>query len=110
MRKTIQGKIYPNQKIRKILETNSRGCQKVYNHFIKERKKCDKNKQKQPNKYEQKKQLKEFKDTNPELKNIQSQILQEIVRVKVPNTWQKYQEHKKINSQAKYPRIKTDKG
>lgn len=85
MRKTIQGTIYPNQATRKILEANSRGCQKVYNHFIGERKKCDKKKQKQPSKYEQKRQLKEFKDDNPELKSIQSQILQEIVRVKVPN-------------------------
>ena len=85
MRKTIQGTIYPNQGIRKVLEVNSRGCQKVYNYFIGERKKCDKNKQKQPSKYEQKRQLKKFKDDNPELKSIQSQILQEIVRVKVPN-------------------------
>jgi vacuolar-type H+-ATPase subunit H len=85
MKKTIQGQIYPNQKDRKILETISRGCQKVYNHFIGERKKCDKKKQKQPSKYEQKKQLKKFKDNNPKLKSIQSQILQEIVRVKVPD-------------------------
>ncbi|KLL02323.1 MAG: transposase IS605 [Mycoplasmataceae bacterium RC_NB112A] len=110
MRKTIQGIIYPNREIRKILETISHGCQKVYNHFIGERKKYDKNKQKQPSKYEQKRQLKEFKDANPKLKSIQSQILQEVVRVKVPNAWQKYQEHKRINSQAKYPRTKTGKG
>jgi hypothetical protein len=70
MRKTIQGQIYPNQTTRKKLETSSRGCQKVYNHFIKERKKYAKNKQKQPSKYEQKRQLKQFKDANPELKNI----------------------------------------
>ena len=110
MRKTIQGQIYPNQRIKKILEINSRGCQKVYNYFIGERIKCDKKKQEQPSKYEQKRQLKKFKDDNPGLKSIQSQILQEIVRVKVPNAWKKYQEHKRINSQAKYPRIKTDKG
>ena len=60
MRKTIQGQIYPNQRIKKILEINSRGCQKVYNYFIGERIKCDKKKQEQPSKYEQKRQLKKF--------------------------------------------------
>ncbi|CAI2194194.1 18527_t:CDS:2 [Funneliformis geosporum] len=83
MRKTIQGQIYPNQTTRKILEVISRGCQKVYNHFVGKRKKCDKKKQKQPSKYEQKRQLKKFKDDNPKLKRIQSQILQEIQGAKV---------------------------
>ncbi|CAG8823598.1 9952_t:CDS:2 [Gigaspora margarita] len=110
MKKTIQGQIHPNQEIRKTLEAISRGCQKVYNYFIGERKKCDKSKQKQPSKYEQKRQLKKFKDDNPKLKDIQSQILQEIVRVKVPNAWKKYEEYKRINPKAKYPRTKTDKG
>lgn len=85
MKKTIQGQIHPNQKIRETLSSISRGCQKVYNHFIGERKKCDKKKQNQPSKYEQKRQLRKFKDDNPKLKDIQSQILQEIVRVKVPD-------------------------
>ncbi|WP_245939649.1 hypothetical protein [endosymbiont GvMRE of Glomus versiforme] len=78
--------------------------------LFKRKNKSAKNKQKQPIKYEQKRQLKQFKDANQELKSIQPQILAEIVRVKVPNAWKKYEEHKKTNANASYPRIKTDKG
>jgi hypothetical protein len=60
--KTIQGYIRPNQTIRKQLNLISKGCNFVYNYFLNQRTECDKNKQKQPTKEQQERELIQLKE------------------------------------------------
>ncbi|KLL03212.1 MAG: transposase IS605 [Mycoplasmataceae bacterium RV_VA103A] len=106
--KTIQGYIKPNQTTKQQLNLISKGCNFVYNHFLSQRIECDKQKQKQPTKEQQEKELVQLKANNPWLNQIYSQILKQVVRVRVWDTWKKYKEYKIINLKAKYPRLKTD--
>ncbi|KLL05306.1 MAG: transposase IS605 [Mycoplasmataceae bacterium RV_VA103A] len=106
--KTIQGYIKPNQTIKQQLNLISKGCNFVYNHFLSQRIECDKQKQKQPTKEQQERELVQLKENNPWLNQIYSQILKQVVRVRVWDTWKKYKEYKAINFKAKYPRLKTD--
>lgn len=106
--KTIQGYIKPNQITKQQLNLISKGCNFVYNHFLNQRIECDKNKQKQPTKEQQERELVQLKANNPWLNQIYSQILKQVVRVRVADAWKKYREYKTINFKAKYPRLKTD--
>ena len=63
--KTIQGYIKPNQITKQQLNLISKGCNFVYNHFLNQRIECDKNKQKQPTKEQQERELVQLKANNP---------------------------------------------
>jgi hypothetical protein len=62
--KTIQGYIKPNQITKQQLNLISKGCSFVYNHFLNQRIECDKNKQKQPTKEQQERELVQLKANN----------------------------------------------
>ena len=85
--KTIQGYIKPNQITKQQLNLISKGCS-----FVNQRMECDKNKQKQPTKEQQERELVQLKANNPWLNQIYSQILKQVVRVRVADAWKKYRE------------------
>lgn len=92
MRKAYKVRIYPNQTIKEKFQQSSNNCQLVYNWGLNQRREANKNKQKQPSKYEQKRQLRKFKEQYPHLKKTYSQVLQNVVFITLPNAWKKYQE------------------
>lgn len=106
--KTIQGSIQPNSIVKGRLKLISQGCNFVYNHFLNQRIEYGKKKQKQPSKEQQERELVQLKENNPWLNQIYSQILKQVVRVRVTDTWKKYKGYKAISFKARYPRLKTD--
>ncbi|CAG8456126.1 26252_t:CDS:2 [Gigaspora margarita] len=81
-------------------------CRQLYNYFLEIRRERDQNKQKQPTKQEQTNLLLKLKEEKPQLKNIFSQVLQNIPYHRVNETWKKYREKKKIDFKVGYPRFK----
>jgi putative transposase len=108
--KTYQGQLKPNSEVKQQLQLISKGCNEVYNYFLKKRIICDKKKQPQPTSKQQQKELTQLKK-KPKYKwlnKISAWTLQEVVKNRLPDAWKKYQEYKAINIKAKYPREKTD--
>jgi putative transposase len=114
--KTYQGNLKPNSETRKQLQFISKGCNEVYNYFLKKRIKTDKKvvnqlpkNQPQPISEEQQKDLVKLKKKSKYrwLNKIPAWTLQEVVKNRLPDAWKKYKEYKAINIKAKYPREKT---
>ena len=98
--KTYKVSISPSKETVKILEWISEKCRCLYNHFLNIRIERDKNKEKQPTWQEQVKLVRQLKKKEPELYRIFSQVLQDVPRHRVAETWQNYKEYKKINPRA----------
>ncbi|MCE8167824.1 MAG: transposase [Candidatus Moeniiplasma glomeromycotorum] len=107
--KTYQGKLKPISETKRQLQLISKGCNEVYNYFLKKRIKADKKNQPQPTSEEQQKDLVKLKKTKKYqwLNKIPAWTLQEVVKNRLPDAWKKYKEYKAINTKAKYPREKS---
>ena len=105
--KTYKVSISPSQGIREIFNWVSEQCRLLYNHFLEIRIERNKSKEKQPTWQEQVKLVRQLKEKEPKLSKIFSQVLQDVPRRRVAETWQNYKEYKKINPRANYPREKT---
>ena len=78
MKKTFQYRIYPSRKQETILRQTLGGCQKVYNLFLEQRNAAYKEKGESLSCYDQSKTLVGLKKELPVLKDIHSQVLQNI--------------------------------
>lgn len=109
--KTYQGNLKPTSKTKKQLQFISKGCNEVYNRFLKKRIKVDKKNQFQPTSKQQQKELTQLKKQKKYqwLNKIPAWTLQEVVKNRLPDAWKKYQEYKAVNIKAKYPREKSEK-
>lgn len=109
---TYQAKLKPNQEARKQLQFISQGCNAVYNWALTKRIKTDKQRLKQPSKFQQAKDLTDLKKQTKYqwLNQIPAWTLREVVINRASNAWKKYETRKELYSKAKYPREKTDKG
>ena len=59
--KTYQGILKPSSETKKQLQFISKGCNEVYNYFLRKRIKADKKKQSQPTSKQQQKELTQLK-------------------------------------------------
>jgi len=105
--KTYKVSISPSKEIIDIFKWISENCRCLYNHFLEIRIGRNKNKEKQPTWQEQVKLVRQLKEKEPKLAKIFSQVLQDVPRRRVAETWQNYKQYKKINPRANYPREKT---
>lgn len=106
IKKTYKYRLYPSSEQKEKFQWISEECRQLYNYFLGIKRERDKNKEKQPTKQEQTNLLLKLKEEKPQLKNIFSQILQNIPYHRVNETWKKYQKQKRTNFKAGYPRFK----
>ena len=78
MRKTFRYRIFPTHKQDTILEQTLDSCRWLYNHFLEQRKNAWENEKKNLSRYDQSNTLKLLKQEHPFLKNVYSQVLQDI--------------------------------
>lgn len=117
---TYQYRIEPSQEIKNILAWTANELRKLYNHFLKQYRKEDKQISKLEPKEQrrewsklldkQQKKLVDIKKQNPKLYNIQSQVLHDIPYRLLPLIWNgfltKRKELKKLKKRWRYPREK----
>ena len=109
--KLIKGNLKPNPKSKKQLQFISKGCNEVYNHFLKKRIKTDKKKQPQPTFQQQQKELTQLKQKKKYkwLNTVCARTLQEVVKNRLPmlerNTRNIKQSTSRLNTPEKNPLI-----
>ncbi|KLL01967.1 MAG: transposase IS605 [Mycoplasmataceae bacterium RC_NB112A] len=81
-------------------------CWNINKTLLKENITTYKKKQSQPSQFNQIKEVRKIKEQNPKLKQIFSQILQNIPKQRVPAIWLNFQKRKKENSKAGLPQPK----
>jgi len=106
MPKTFKYRLYPNQEQKKQLEKTLETCRILYNDFLAERKETYEKEQKKIACFEQINSLPNKKEINPFLKEVHSQVLQDIAR-RVNKSFQNFFRRLKTQaSKAGYPRFK----
>lgn len=78
MRKTFKYRIYPTKNQETFLGKTLDGCRWLYNHFLEERKTSWETEKKSLSRYDQSNTLKFLKEEQPFLKDIHSQVLQNV--------------------------------
>jgi putative transposase len=103
--KTFKYRLYPNSKTKKVLEVQLRECRYVYNTYLHTRKISYEQTGKSPNYYDFANQLKFWKREIPELKQVHSQVLQDVLK-RVDLAYQSFFRRVRIGSNPGYPRFK----
>jgi putative transposase len=80
MRKAFKYRIYLTKGQRRILEQQLEECRWVYNETLAYRKRAYEDEQRMADWYETKRLLPHWKDTRPSLKNVHSQVLQNVTQ------------------------------
>lgn len=104
--KTYKYRLYPDQEIEQILNWILEECCQVNKTLLQEKITKYQSKQKLPTQFEQVKSLVQIKEQNPQLKQIFSQVLQNIPKQRIPAIWQNFQQRKKNNKKASLPSVK----
>lgn len=105
MRTTYKFRIYPNKKQSGILEQTLQTCRILYNGLLAERRDKYKKTGRSPSYYEQKRSLMERKLDNPFLREVHSQVLQDVA-LRLERTFERFFERTKKGQKAGYPRFK----
>lgn len=106
MPKSFKYRLYPNQEQREKLEKTLETCRKLYNDFLAERRDKYEKEQGKITCFEQINSLPNKKETNPFLREVHSQVLQDIAR-RVNKSFQNFFRRLKAQaSKAGYPRFK----
>ena len=79
-KKTYKYRLYPTKKQQEILEKHLSLCRWLYNHFLDERKTLYQKKKIKVSCYDQIKEIPKLKKEKPVLKEIYSQVVQDVVR------------------------------
>lgn len=95
-----------NKKKADILNKNLEHCCWLYNHLLAEFRSKDKSNQKKPTEYQLIKFVTEIKKEYPFLKEVQSEVLQNVAK-RVYKTWKNYEWGKKLGIIKGYPRFKS---
>lgn len=106
MPKSFKYRLYPNQEQKEKLEKTLETCRILYNSFLAERRDKYEEEQKKITCFEQINSLPSKKETNPFLKAVHSQVLQDIAR-RVNKSFQNFFRRLKDQTiKAGYPRFK----
>src|SRR6185369_1154223 len=80
-------------------------CNFVYNYLLKEHKERDKNKQRQLTEFELIKSTTQIRNNNPFLKEVNSNVLQNVAR-RIHKVWKNYLAKLKAGGKSGHPRFK----
>ncbi|MFX1465683.1 MAG: RNA-guided endonuclease InsQ/TnpB family protein [Promethearchaeota archaeon] len=105
MKRTYQFRVYPTSQQQTTLAQWLTICRSLYNNSLAERRNQWQTQQHSVNYYEQATQLKEAKQTNPCLKAVHSQVLQDVLR-RLDKTFTNFFRRIKKGEKAGYPRFK----
>jgi putative transposase len=103
MKKTYKYFLKPTKEQEQVLNWILKECWKLNKTLLKEKIIAYKKKQRQPSQFDQVKEVKKIKEQSPKLKQIFSQILQNIPKQRIPAIWQNFQQRKKTNPKAGLP-------
>ncbi|MDQ3323198.1 MAG: transposase [Acidobacteriota bacterium] len=96
----------PSKAIQERLEQTLHLCKDLYNAALQERKEAFQLNRININRFDQDKQLPEIKQTNPEYKNIHSQVLQDVLK-RLDKSFQGFYRRIKAKQKAGFPRFKS---
>ena len=105
MRKTFRYRIFPTHKQTTLLEQTLDGCRWLYNHLLEERKTVWESKKKSLSCFDQCNTFKLLKEEQPFLKDIHSQILQNIA-IRIDLAFQSFFRRVKAGEIPGYPRFR----
>jgi putative transposase len=110
IKKTYKYRLYPTSSQQNILEKHLSLCRWLYNHFLEERRTLYEKKKTRITCYDQIKEIPTLKKEKPELREVYSQTLQDVVR-RLDKAFQNFFQRVKENKQGKkqkpgYPRFK----
>ena len=105
LRKAFVYRLYPTPSQENAMDAVLAVCREVYNSMVNWRKHDYEVKGQSPNYYEQKKSLPVWKQSHPELREIHSQTLQDVVK-RVDLAFQAFFRRVKARETAGYPRMK----
>ncbi|MFX1465076.1 MAG: RNA-guided endonuclease InsQ/TnpB family protein, partial [Promethearchaeota archaeon] len=105
MKRTYKFRLYPTTQQTTTFTQWLTTCRKLYNNALAVRKEAWHTKQQAVNYYEQASQLKAAKKTNPFLKMVHSQVLQDVLR-RLDKTFTNFFRRLKNGEKAGYPRFK----
>jgi putative transposase len=105
MRKTFKYRLFPTNAQKRILEQTLDGCCWLYNHFLEQRKTAWETEQKSLSRFGQQKTLSVLKDDYKFLKDIHSQVLQNIA-VRIDLAFRAFFRRVKAGEDPGYPRFR----
>jgi putative transposase len=103
--KVLRYRLYPTKAQKKVLKDTLELCRWTYNETLATRKNAWESEQKNVSYYDTKKMLTEWKQSKPTLKNVHSQVLQEVVK-RVDLAFQAFFRRCKAGEEPGYPRFK----
>jgi putative transposase len=106
MRKTFKYRIYPTKKQEKILNSQLESCRMLYNQFLSEKKELWENDKKSISLYYQINELPRIKKKYRDLKDVYSNVLQNIA-VRVDLAYKAFFRRVKAGEKPGYPRFKS---
>lgn len=105
MLKTYKYRLYPSKSQQLLLEQTLETCRRWYNTCLAERKEAYENEKRSVGKFEQLRNVKELKQSNPYATNVHSHILQIVVQ-DLDKAFQSFFRRVKAGEKAGYPRFK----
>jgi putative transposase len=105
MRKTFQYRLFPTKSQETILDKQLDECRWLYNHFLEKRKTSYETTKTSPGLYDQQKTLPVLKKERPTLKDVHSQVLQNVA-VRIDLAFQAFFRRTKAGEKPGYPRFK----
>ena len=105
MRKTFRYRIFPTRKQTALLEQTLDGCRWLYNHLLEERKTSWESEKRSLSCFDQCNTFKLLKEEKPFLKNIHSQVLQNVT-IRIDFAFQAFFRRIKVGQTPGYPRFR----
>ena len=105
MRKAYRFRIYPSEEQRRILERTLQTCRILYNNLLAERRDTYREIGRSPSYCEQKRNLVERKLVNPYMRQVHSQVLQDVA-LRLERAFENFFVRTKKGQRAGYPRFK----
>jgi putative transposase len=105
IRKSFKYRIYPTKKQAKLLEDQFEKCRWLYNHFLEERKIAWEKEKKPLSYFSQSSSVASLKSAHPELKEVHSQVLQEVAS-RIDLAFKAFFRRVKAGQNPGYPRFK----
>ena len=106
MRKTFRYRIFPTHKQAVLLEQTLNGCRWLYNHLLEERKTSWESEKKSLSCFDQRNSFKLLKEEQPFLKDIHSQVLQNVA-IRIDLAFQAFFRRVKAGRTPGYPRFRS---
>ncbi len=105
MRKTFRYRVYPTPAQERMMVQTLRECRGLYNHLLAERRDAYEKTGRSPSLYSQQGRFPELKETNPALREVHSQVLQNVA-VRIDLAFKAFFRRLKAGEKPGYPRFR----